>query len=139
MFPGLEVSVDHSPAVGIGHRVADVEEAPKEVAEPDRQLARRRLLCDRPVVAGDGLLERVAAEEPHGIVRTTGGVLAPEPADGDDSRVLELARDLGLADEPGADLDRVGVVLLDLLEGDLPAQLLVDREGDQPQTPAGSW
>jgi hypothetical protein len=88
-----EVAMDHAAAVGIGDRVADIEEAGEQPAG----LGRAAGAGGREFVIGtDGLLQVVAADEAHGIERAARGVVA-EAVDGDDAGVLELAGDLRLA------------------------------------------
>ena len=68
--------------------------------------------------AVDGLLEAVAADEPHGVVGAAVGVGA-QAIDRDDAGVLQPAGDLGLEQEARAAGRVVGVVVEDLLEGHL--------------------
>ena len=75
----------------------------------------------------DGFLQGVAADEPHGVVRSAVAALA-EPVDGDDAGMLEAAGDLGLDQETGAADRVVGVVFKDLLEGDLAVEFLVQSD-----------
>ena len=84
------------------------------------------------VEAVDGLLEAVAPDEPHGVKGAAVGV-APEPVDRDDPRVLQPAGDLGLEQEACAAVRVVGVLVEDLLEGDLAVQLAVEGHEDRPQ------
>ena len=51
--------------------------------------------------------------------------------------MFQPAGDLGLDEEPGAAGGVVGVVVEDLLEGDLAVQLGVERHEDRPQPAAG--
>ncbi len=85
---------------------------------------------------GDGLLEAVAADEPHGIVRAAVTVAA-QAVHRHDPRVLQTARDLGLEDEPGPAGGVVGVVVEDLLESDLAVQLGVERHEHRAEAPPG--
>ena len=132
---GLEVAVDHPPAVGVGDRVADVDEPPEELAERERPLAGGAPAVLR-VVALDGLLEAVPLDEPHGVVGAAVAVAA-QLVDRDDARMLQAAGDLGLADEPGPAVGAVGLRGLDLLEGDLAAELLVVRHEHLAETAPG--
>ena len=84
----------------------------------------------------DGLLERIALDEPHRVVRTAVGVGA-QAVDGDDAGVLEPAGDLGLGDEPLPADGVVGVLLEDLLERHLAVQLAVERHEDGAQAASG--
>ena len=84
----------------------------------------------------DRLLEAVAPDEPHGVVRPAVAVGA-QAVDRDDARVLQPAGDLGLEQEPLAAGRVVGVVVEDLLEGDLAVQLAVERHEDGTQPAPG--
>ena len=84
----------------------------------------------------DGLLEAVAADEPHGVVRPAVAVGA-QPVDRDDARVLQPAGDLGLEQEPLAAGRVVGVRLEDLLERHLAVQLAVQGDEDRAQAAPG--
>ena len=118
------------------HRVADVEEMPQQLPQRQDPLAR--------VAAGvlglmeplDGLLEGLALDEPHGVIRAAVGVAA-QAIDRDDPRVLQPAGDLGLAHEPGPALRAVGVACLHLLQGDYAAQLPVVGFEDLAQPAPG--
>ena len=80
----------------------------------------------------DGLLERIALDEPHGVVRTAAGIGA-QAVDRDDAGVLQPAGDLGLGDEPLAADRVVGVLLEDLLQRHLAVQLAVERHEHRAQ------
>ena len=84
----------------------------------------------------DGLLEAVALDEPHGVIRAAVGVGA-QPVDRDDAGVLQPAGDLGLHEEPLAAGRVVGVVVEDLLERDLAVQLAIQRHEHRPQPAPG--
>ena len=84
------------------------------------------------VEAVNGLLERIALDEAHRVVRTPAGIRA-QAVDGDDARVLQPAGDLGLGDEPLAADGVVGVLFEDLLECHLAVQLAVERHEDGAQ------
>jgi hypothetical protein len=88
------------------------------------------------VEAVDGVLEAVAPDEPHGVERPAAAV-GPEPVDGDDPRVLQVAGDPGLQEEPLAADGVVGVAALDLLQRDLAVQLLVQRDEHLAEPPLG--
>src|SRR2546430_1246864 len=55
------------------------------------------------------------------------------PGAGPAHEVLQAAGDLGLEEEPGASVGVVGVLVEDLLEGNLAVQLGVERDEDQAQ------
>src|SRR6185312_4434787 len=68
--------------------------------------------------------------------RAAGSVVA-QAVDGDHAGMLELAGDLGLQDEPGPPAAVVGVSVLDLLEGDLAVELVVEGHRDRAEADAG--
>ncbi len=88
------------------------------------------------VEGGDGVLEAVATDEPHGVIGTAAAIAA-EAVNRHDSRMFEPAGDLGFQDEPRAAGGIVGVLVEDLLEGDLTIELGVERDEDRTQ-PAAS-
>ena len=86
--------------------------APEQLPEAERVSAR----VDRPgvvVEVGDRVLQGLTADEPHRVVRPAVAV-GSEGVDRDDPRVLQVARDLGLEQEPLAAGRVVGVVVEDL-------------------------
>ena len=120
--------------VRVADRLADVDER----LEQPGQLQR----VGRPggatrVVIGDRLAEGAAADEPHGVERLV--VLGPagQLVDGDDVGVFELPGDLGLLEEPPPHLGVVGLLGLDLLEGDLAVEVGVAGDPDLAQAPLG--
>ena len=126
----LEVAVQHPLAVRERDRLADIDEPPQKLAEFD---GGRVGTGTRLVIRLDGLLEAVALDEPHGVERPAITVSA-EAVDRDDPGVLQAAVDLGLQDEPAAEVALGDLVGPDLLEGDLTAELLVasDVHAAQP-------
>ncbi len=74
----------------------------------------------------DRLLEAVALDEPHGVVRASAGGGA-HTVNRYDPGVLQSSGDLGLGDEPLAAERVVGVLLEDLLERHLAVQLDIQR------------
>ncbi len=129
------------PDVGVGHRVADVDQAVEEFAERERTLASvaRSGVAGRVVVGlevlVDRLLERSAPDEPHRVVGAAVGILA-QAVDRHNPRMLEPAGNLGLDQEAGATLGAVGVPELDLLESHLATELLIQSNEDLAQAPA---
>src|SRR5207244_3407614 len=73
---------------------------PEQRAERQRPLAGVGLQRAVGVERGDGLLERVAADEPHRVIRAAVAGVA-QAVDGDDPGVLQAAGALGLDQEPG--------------------------------------
>src|SRR5580693_799826 len=84
----------------------------------------------------DRFPEAVALDEPHGVERAAGEVVA-QAIDRDDAGMFQLAGDLGLLDKPGAAVRFVGVSVLDLLERDRAVELLVKRDRDLTEAPLG--
>ena len=82
------------------------------------------------------LLERVAADEPHGVIGAAIAVGA-QAVDGHDPRVLQSAGDLGLDQEPLPAGGVVGMVVEDLLERHLAMQLGIQGDEDRAQPAAG--
>ena len=107
----LQIAVDHPTAVREPRRLEDLD------GDIDRaQRVQRRLLADQ-------LLERAPRQVLHGDV--VGVVERPAVIDADDVGVLEAGRGLGLAAEA---LDEVGVLgeaVMQQLERDLAAELLI--------------
>jgi hypothetical protein len=88
------------------------------------------------VEATDGVLEAVAADEPHGVERPAVDGVA-QPVDRDDARVLQPAGDLRLVLEPAAVAGIVGIAVLDLLQRHVAVQLGVAGEEDLAEAAAG--
>ena len=80
----------------------------------------------------DCLLEAVAANEPHRIERASVRILA-QPVDGHDPGVLESASNLRFQHEPVAVGLAGGITLLDFLEGDFPAEFLIQSDRNLSQ------
>ena len=95
---GLDVAVEDTSAVGVFDRVADVGEATEELAEGQRPGSGVGLQGLVGVELGDGLLEIVALDEPHGVVGAAVVVVA-EAVDRDDPGVFQATGDLGLDQE----------------------------------------
>src|SRR5262249_42017540 len=116
-------------------RVADVQEATQETSQLDRPLD--RVAAGRlPVVLRHSMLEAVALDEPHGVIRAT-IVVVPQAVDRYDPRVLQPAGDLRLDQEPNATFGVVGMLVADLLQRPLAAQFLVAGDEDASQSPLG--
>jgi hypothetical protein len=132
----LEVAVQHPSTVRVLDRVADVGEPPQEVAEGQRACPGVALEPVTVVEGDDGVLEGIAADEPHGVKRAATGIGA-EPIDGHNAGVFEPAGDLGLDQEPLAAVGVVGVVVEDLLQRHLAVQLGIQRHEDGAQSATG--
>jgi hypothetical protein len=100
--------MEYTAAVGIGDRLADVGEPVEQVPQRQRALVEVAVrvfigameLRDRSFEAGP-------TNEAHRIERPA-AVVDPQTVDGDDTRVLEPAGDLGLPEEPRAAVGVVG-------------------------------
>ena len=124
----LQVAMDHAPAVGVGDRVADVDEPAQELAEGQGALGRIAAECasarwNRSMAS----LRLSPADEPHGVERPA-LVVRAQAVDRHDAGMLQPAGDLGLEQEAGAAGRVVGVLGLDLLERDLAVQLRIHRD-----------
>src|SRR5262249_39617308 len=100
------------------------------------EFSRTHLWTLSPVVLVDRLLEADAADQPHGVIRAP-ILVGPQAVDRHDSGVLQAAGDLGFTDEPGAAVRVVGCSELDLLQGDITAQLFIPGEEDRAEPTAG--
>ena len=122
----LQVAVDDAPGVGVRHRLADLLE---DREEPGPVV--RRVFA--------GLQQRGQGSAPDQLHRDIQPAVR-EPADlvdRDDTRVLELAADLGLLDEPADHLGVVAVLLQDDLDGQVAAEVDVPALEDRPHAAAG--
>src|SRR5262249_27651853 len=121
--------------VGVMDGVADVEEAPEQLAQLQRASA--GVVLYRVVAAEvlDGLLEALAPDESHGVIGASIAVCA-QTIDRDDAWVLESPGDLGLEDKSLAAGRVVGMLLEDLLERHLAMQLDIESGEDLAQSAA---
>ena len=123
--------MDHAPGMGIGHCVADVDEPPEQ--PPQRQGALTGPAAGVlivPVEASDGLLEGLAADQPHGVERPALRV-SVQTIDRHDARVFQPAGQLGLQQKTGTAAGIIGLLGPDLLERDLAMQLAIQGDRDQ--------
>ena len=81
----------------------------------------------------DGLLERIAADEPHRIIRPSVAV-CPQAVYRYDAGMLQTAGDLRLDDKSLPAGRVVGMTLEDLLECHLAIELVIECHEDSPQT-----
>ena len=128
---GLEVAVDHAPAMGVADRLADVDEGRQQLLE----LA----VIGRAAVAvelGDRLAERPAVDEFHRVERMVVLLAAGELIDRHDVGVLELAGDLRLLEEASPVLVVAGLIREDLLERDHAVEVAVAGDPDLPRPPS---
>jgi hypothetical protein len=116
--------------------VANVCESAQKLAQlqgPAAGFFDQRLVLVEP---GDSVLQRVALDEPHGVVGTALGIRA-HTVDGDDARVLQPAGDFGLGDESVAAVRIVGVLFQDLFQRHLAVQLAVESDEDSSEATLG--
>ncbi len=130
--------MQHTAAMGVGDRIADIVEPAQELAKLDLPLRIRaaRRLAARLVVALDRFGQAVAADETHGIERSAVAVRT-EPVDGDDPGVFEAAGDLGFQDETRAVALVVCMPLLDRFERDIAIQLFIAGQEHFAEPAAG--
>ena len=126
---GLDVAVQDAPVVGIFDGVADVGEPPQQLAQLERPPAGVRFQCRVSVKPLDHLLERVAADEPHGVIRAATGVGA-QAIDRHDPRVFQAAGDLGLHHKSRSTDRVIRMMIEDLLDGHFAVELGIDRNED---------
>ena len=159
----FDVAMEHAAAVGVVDGVADVHQAAEQLAQFERSSAgvTRRVSrvfeahrlggaleglpvglapLDPPFITGveavDGLLEGVAADEPHGVIGTAVGV-GPQPVDRDDTGMFQPSGHFGLEQEPLAADRVVGMLIEDLFERDLAVELGVEGDVNGPQAATG--
>ena len=113
----------HTAAVGIGHRVADRDETPQQLAQGSRPVPEARAGPAGGVESVMRILERLPADQPHGVARVT-PVVGPQAVDRHHPGVLEPAGHLRLEQEPPAALGIGGAQRLDELQGDLAVQVV---------------
>ena len=118
--------MDHAATVGIGHRLAHLLE--------DREIPRPVLARGRPVFEEGG--QGPAPDQLHGDVKPRVGKPA-QLVDRDDSRVLELAGDLRLLDEPADHLGVVAVLFQEDFDGHVAADVDVAALEHDAHTTAG--
>src|SRR5262249_4766581 len=131
----LEVAVDDPPAVGVSDGVAHGDEPVQQAAQGEAPLAGVAALLIRLVEDGDGIVERGALDEAHGVAGPAAVVL-PKAVEGADPRVAQPGGDLRLAEEVAAQLGLIRESFLDPLQGDLALQLAV--LGDVPLAEAAA-
>ena len=116
-------------------RVADVEEPAEQLAErdPPRRPAapagRPGFRVRAPVKVPDRRRQALAADEPHRVVEPALGVAA-QAVDRDDPGMLQVARDLGLDQEPRALFLAIGEPGQDHLQGHLALELAIPGHPD---------
>jgi len=126
----LQVAMNDAPRVGIGDRVADVDD---RLQQPPEFESRRRARPALLVVRFDGVAQRLAVDKPHRVERVSAVLVAGQFVHRHDVGVLQLARDLRLTDEPPQRLVGRLLVGANFLQRHVPAQVLVKRQPDSPQ------
>ena len=92
--------------------------------------------CSAAWKASIGVLEGLAADEPHGVAGRAGGV-GPQGVDRHDTGMLEPSGDLGLLEEPAQALGVAGAAGLEELERHLAVELGVSGQEDLAQGAGG--
>ncbi len=136
----LQVAVEDPAAVRVADRLADRHEAAEQLAQGERALGRVAGRTLDGVEGVDGILERIAADEPHGVARRA-QVIRAHRIDRHDARVLEPARDLGLEQESASAVAVRRATGLEELERDMaieprvvrPEYLAQSARGVEPQ------
>ena len=90
---GLEVAVDDPPAVGVGDRVAGVDDAPQQPVEEHAAAVAEVRRAAGGVEPGDRVLEGLAADQVHRVIGAAVRVPA-QAVDRDDPRVFGCPGDL---------------------------------------------
>ena len=119
--------MDHAAGVGVGHRLADLLEDPQEAGAGRRRRLARSASSDasvRPLTSFMVKYGRPSAKR-------------AQLVDRDDARVLELAADLRLLDEPPDQLGAVAVLLQQDLDRQVAAQVPIPALEDRPHAAAG--
>ncbi len=118
--------MDHPPCVGIGHRMAGLLEDPQE----PRQVLRRA----RPFAEQGG--QSPPFDQLHGEIGASVGE-SPQLVNRHDPRMLQLAADLRLLDEPPQHLGIALVRLQQHLDRQLSAEVDVATPDDRPHAAPG--
>ena len=124
--------MEHTSAVGVRDRVADVDEPSQKLSKG--QGALRRVapgLAIGTVEALHSLLQALAADEPHGVERPA-VIVGPQTVNGHDPGMLEPPGNLGFDQEAGPAGRVIGMLRLDLLEGDLAVELAIQSHKHHP-------
>ena len=131
---GLEITVNDRAAMGIIHRVADIDKPAQQLAEFDLFAAEifPRFAGGEMVV--DGLLQTAPANESHSIVRAAIGIGA-ETVNGHDPRMLQASGDLGFLNKPRPRFGIIGEPSLDFFESYFTSQFEIFGDGDFAQAP----
>ena len=130
--------MEDAASVGVGHRVADVDESAEQLAQGERAFAGLRVGPSSPMEPRDRLLQAFPPDEPHRVVGTAPPI-DTQAVHGDHARVFEPAGDLGLEFEAGAAVAVARVLLLNQLQRDFPVQLLVASDEHLAQPSPGKW
>ena len=98
----LDVAMKDAAGMGVVDGIAHVEEATEKLSQLERAKPGVSFQNRAGVELCNGLLEALAADEPHRVKRTAIGISA-QGVDGHDSRVLEPPGDLRFQQEAGRD------------------------------------
>ena len=128
----------HDPsAVCILDRVANGDKPRQQVPQFQRPFAGiARLVPFGFVELANGVFQTFAANESHGVVRSTVALCA-EAVDRYDARMFEITGHLGFEQEASAAGFAVGVAAKNLLERDFTFQFFIDGDEDLTQSAAG--
>ena len=137
-IPRLDVPVQDAAAVCVVDRIADVREPPQELHHLQRPHARAVFERLVGMEVFDGILEAVALDKAHRVIRTSAGVGA-EAVDWHDTGVLKSAGDLGLDQKALAAAGVIGVAIEDLFERHLTVQLAVEGHEDGTESALRVW
>ncbi len=131
----LQVTVNHVPAMGERHRVAD----PDERLDQGQEVGTTGLAGGAfAVIVGDRVGKGSAADEPHGVVGAAAlcaRLAAGQLVNRHDAGMVELAGDPGLLEKSPKQGVVVGPVGTQLLEGDLAVHRRVAGQPDLTDPP----
>lgn len=115
--------MDHSAAVRVADRVAHVEEAGQKLSQRQGTLA-RILRTARTVKSRNGVLQRLPANEPHGVERAAVGVNS-QSVHRHDPGMLQFTGYFCFENEPCTQIGTRGDAFLQLFQRDLSPQPFV--------------
>ena len=133
--PGLDVPMQHPPAVRVPDRVTHVQKPPQQLLKRQHPLTGDRGSWSAVVEPRDRLPQAVSLDKPHRVKRPAKLVVA-QTVHRHDPRMLESSRDLRLQQEPRPALRMARVPVLNLLERHLAVQLGVFGHKHLAQAPS---
>ena len=120
----FQIPMHDAPPCRIVNRVADVHEGIEQL----RQLERIGLARFPPfVIRLESLLERLATQKPHGVIRLPGVVATFELVDGDNIGMFQLAGDPCFTDEAPSGGGVGRLVGANVLQRDFALQIRIER------------